>query len=128
MGKANLLDQLACEKAGQGEEWAVYRWEAMPESRGTLVTGAVAPPYKSGPRKGQPNWQKRDLATERRIFISYDEGYAYMLEWERKTGNCAQCQGRGKRVVGWSRDGGNRYRDCGVCKGTGKAEPVGAAS
>jgi hypothetical protein len=127
--RESLLEQHAREKAGQGPEWAVFRWEAIPEAKGSMLTGAVAPPLLSGKRKGRPNWKKLDKSTERRVFITHDEADAYMLAWERETGKCARCQGEGKQIAGWSRDEGARYRQCGVCGGNGLAlMPKGATA
>lgn len=46
----------------------------FPKSVGVLVTGAVSPIRTRGPRKGTPNWPKRDRSTEREIFVS-NEAY-----------------------------------------------------
>jgi hypothetical protein len=44
-------------------------------SVGVNVRGAVSPPYLRGPRKGEPNWPKRDEATERVVYVPH-EAYA----------------------------------------------------
>lgn len=118
-----LLEQQAREKANQGPDWGVYRWEHLPESNGMMLTGAVVTAtYKSGKRKGMTNWTKRDASTERRIFISYAEREAYEAAWEASTGKCSRCEGEGKTPAGWSKDTGQTYRDCPKCKGTGLAK------
>jgi hypothetical protein len=43
-----------------------------PHTQGVMVTGAVSPPRLAGPRKGTPNWPKRDRKTERKVFISHE--------------------------------------------------------
>lgn len=119
MMAGNLLEEHAREKAGQGPEWAVYRWEAIPEAKGSMLTGAVAPPLKSGKSKGQPNWKKMDKTTERKVFISYQERDAFEAKWEAETGKCSQCEGKGQVSAGWSREEGRTYRNCKACGGSG---------
>lgn len=118
----NLLEQQTREKAGQGPEWGVFLWEQLPEAKGMLLTGAIAPLLLSGKFKGKPNWKKRDLTTERRVFISYVEQATYEAKWEAETGKCARCEGEGKTVAGWSREAGQTYRSCVACNGTGAAK------
>jgi len=119
----SLVELHAREKSGQGEDWGVFRWEHMPESKGMLLTGAVAKTlYKSGKRKGTPNWKLRDTSTERRIFINYAERDAWDAQWEATTGKCSRCEGKGLTVAGWSRAEGQTYRACNTCGGTGAAK------
>lgn len=54
-------------------------------SVGVNVRGAVSPPYLRGPRKGEPNWKRRDEATECVVYVPH-EAYAAAqkaLETER---------------------------------------------
>lgn len=118
----NLLEQQAREKAGQGPEWQVFRWEAIPEANGSMLTGAVAPPFPSGKYKGKPNFKQRDVTTEKRVLITKAEQAAYEARWEQETGKCARCEGEGKTVAGWSREEGQTYRPCRACGGTGAAK------
>ncbi len=118
----NLLEQQAREKAGQGPEWAIYRWESIPEANGSMLTGAVAPPLLSGKRKGKPNFSKRDVATEKRVFITNAERDAYEARWEQETGKCARCEGKAQTLAGWSKAEGQTYRPCRACGGTGAAK------
>lgn len=56
------------------EGWSgnIFKTVGHPADRqGVLVTGAVSPPITRGPRKGEANWPKRDLSTEREIFVSH---------------------------------------------------------
>jgi RecJ-like exonuclease len=72
----------------------------------------VTPLVSKGPNKGRPNWRKMDQATERVVIITVAEHEAWKLEWERKTGNCAECVGTG--ITAWE-------RLCRRCGGSGKA-------
>lgn len=116
-----LVEQHAREKSGQGPDWAVFRWENLPEAKGMLLTGAIAPPYKTGPHKGTPKWKARDMKTEKRIFIAYVDQDAYNAAWEASTGNCSRCFGKGDTPWSWSKAEGSKRKPCGQCKGTGKA-------
>ena len=119
--RESLIEQQAREKAGQPPEWAIYKWEAIPEANGSMLTGAVAPPLKSGKHKGKPNWKKFDKSTERRVFITTAEHDAYRAKWGRETGKCPECLGEGQVWAGWSKAEGTRHRECLACKGTGAA-------
>lgn len=49
-------------------------WQAVIFTKvvgGILCTGAVSPPYVRGPRKGEPNWPKRDRSTEATVVVSH---------------------------------------------------------
>jgi hypothetical protein len=45
-----------------------------PNRQGVMIKGAVSPVRTRGPRKGEPNWPKRDRSTERQVFVS-NEAY-----------------------------------------------------
>lgn len=68
-------------------------------------------------RDDQANKRSRKLSfTIRRADIQLLE-----KEWERETGKCSQCTGRGNRAVGASVETGVRYETCKPCNGTGAA-------
>lgn len=118
----DLLEQHAREKAGMGPEWAIYKWEAIPEAKGSMLTGAVAPPLKAGKRKGKPNWRKLDKSTEKRVFITKDEHAVWEAKWQASTGKCLECEGKGRVWTGWSAAEGSRFKPCDVCDATGVAK------
>jgi hypothetical protein len=83
---AKLRDYEAYEIANLGipEGWIGFRWSRLPEEvpEGFVkVTGAVTPNvYKSGPRKGSPNFKTRDKSTERILFIKPEDVDAWLAE------------------------------------------------
>lgn len=53
-------------------EWHAWLFTAA-EQGGLFVTGACCPPITRGPRKGRPNYKKRDRNTERRVYLTKEE-------------------------------------------------------
>lgn len=110
---------------GVPDGWQWYRLEvadtkAPRHQSASLVTGAVCTErFKSGKRKGDLNWAKRDKRTERTLVITFADFDAYMAAWERKTGVCIKCDGNGTRSVGWSSTEGHTLVHCSACDGTG---------
>jgi hypothetical protein len=126
----NLFTEHARELVAMPPEWDAYEWEAIGRERASdeakliRVTGAVAPLKTRGKYKGYPNWEKLDRGTVKTAYFTPAEHEAWMLEWERKTGKCSDCMGRGERSVGWSAAEGTRYKPCGKCGATGKTANV----
>lgn len=123
--RRDLLEDHARERAGMSPEWKMYRWEKQP-ANGTStfvnVTGAVCSAvFKAGPRKGYTNWSKLDKTTECTVSLGLNEHKEWLGEWERKTGQCNECQGSGQQPAGWTRAEGPLYRACPRCLATGKA-------
>ena len=117
----NLHTEHARELLGMPPGWEGYKFEVIGENKLVRVVGAVAPLKKRGKYKGHRNWQRLDKTTEKTAYFTPAEHEAWMLEWERKTGLCAECTGRGERSVSWSAAGGTRYKTCDKCGATGKA-------
>ena len=123
----NLMEIHAREKAGMPESWCMYRWECFPKTADkTLyyqVTGIVAPLKTKGKNKGRRNWRAGDKSTERVVILPVSDHEAWVAEWEKKTGNCAECTGTGRIMKRWSAASGAEYRPCGKCNGSGKHQP-----
>ncbi len=49
------------------EGWVPFIFERL--ENGVLVTGAVCPLVTRGPRKGQPNYRKRDPKTLKKVAV-----------------------------------------------------------
>ena len=125
MAATDLLEQQAREKAGMPDTWHVWLWENIGPPGKCVVrklTGVIAPPFASGPRKGRPNYAKKDKTTEREIYITPDEESDWKACWSKKTGLCYRCAGNGKLPWRSSRENGTEYRECSDCNGTGKAD------
>lgn len=124
MATLNLFEEHARERAGMPPKWKVYRWACMPPGRPKPLyfecVGAVAPPYKSGPRKGRENWKRRDPETERTVYITPAEQDAWEAAWSARTGLCLECTGKGEKVKSWSAKEGTTYKPCRTCGGTGR--------
>lgn len=122
----NLLTEHARELLGMPPEWDSYEFEAIGAMPGhppklIRVAGAVAPPKVSGKNKGEPNWRKRDPATDKTAYFSPAEHEAWEATWEQKTGKCAECVGTGQKMAGWDVKTGVRYKPCVKCGASGKS-------
>ncbi|WP_022684513.1 hypothetical protein [Sphingobium bisphenolivorans] len=73
-----------------------------------------------GPRKGRKNYRKPMPGTEGTYVVGDREFKAWLPTWEARTGKCSVCQGTGQEWTGWSRDAGDRFKDCARCNATGK--------
>lgn len=119
---------LIAKARGMPEGWAWFKLEvkghpAPREQCVSLVTGAVCKEtFKSGPRKGEKNWGKRDRSTERELAVTFAELDAFMAKWEAETGLCSACGGGGETMTGWSAESGSAYARCRPCAGSGKAK------
>lgn len=118
--------EYARQTLGLHDHWQWYSIErdpdgvAMPKDV-TKLTGCVPTIKTRGPDKGEPNWRRPLPGTHRVVWIERDKFDAWLLEWERKTGKCHRCYGKGQVIRRWSKDEGTEYRDCDRCGGTGKA-------
>jgi hypothetical protein len=122
MPRLSMLFECAKERAAV-EGWAVNRWEKFPKhDTRTLyweIEGAVCPPFKSGKRKGKPNWTRRDIATQRTIVVTPEEYEAWAKQWAEKTGGCPACHQTGQEWVSWTKGEGSKFKPCPDCDGTG---------
>lgn len=124
----NLLTEQARELLGMPPEWNSYHLEVIghtPDANSSAklfrITGAIAPLKTRGKYKGLPNWEKRDVATDKTVYIAPQEHEAWIQEWKKKTGKCAECTGSGKQFYRWSITEGTTYRPCKACGETGRA-------
>ena len=126
MPRLDMLERCAREKVGF-DGWSVNLFRCMPpETSETLyyhLEGAVCPVRKSGPRKGQANWPKRDKSTQHTVIVTPAEYEAWELAWIERTGGCAMCGGTGRLFVRWSKGEGTTWRPCNICDGTGNITP-----
>ena len=118
-----LLEKQAKEKFSLPENWEWFRWETLPHppANHTFVklTGCpITERYKSGKRKGRP---KYSLATSMSVTITLAEHEAYLLAWEKETGQCSACTGSGEELERWHHIDGTKMRPCGKCNGSKKA-------
>lgn len=108
---------LIARERGMPEGWCWFRLEVVDhrlprDEAASSVTGAVCTTvFKSGPRKGELNWAKRDGSTERTLIITFKELDARERQWESDTGKCCRCFGSGNDSFG----------KCRRCGATGKA-------
>ena len=126
-----LAELHAREKTGMPENWCLYRWEIFPKSGREKplyyqVTGMVAPMKTKGKYKGDHNWRAGDKTTERVVILPVSEHDAWVAEWEKKTGNCSNCTGKGQTLAKWSVANGAEYRTCSKCNGSGKHQNCGS--
>jgi len=108
--------------------WQAFKWRAVPPDT-VLVEGAVCTTlFKSGPRKGLPNWSKLDKSTRREIALSGAQIKQFQLAWEKETGKCHKCTGTCRVFQKWSAAEGITYKTCPRCAGTGAAPGTQTAS
>lgn len=123
MSAATFRDAIAIEKS-RVKGWEPCIWEAVGQgTRDALISGGVPRILTRGPSKGQRRWEGKLT----RVVVSGAEVDAAMAKYERETGTCAECEGSGKTVAGWSAAEGARYRPCAKCNATGKAKIMEAA-
>lgn len=119
-----LLDMHARELVKMPENWEGYSWRVLgyPDRKLYEIKGCFTPPaITRGPRKGAPNWAKRDRSTERIVHIPFAEHEAWVEQWVERTGLCRKCLGRGEEVASVS-VARTTYRQCRECLGSGKAQ------
>lgn len=102
------------------DDFYFYRWESHGppgESWGTTFEGRECPLFKSGPRKGKPNY--RAGGPPRTFQVGTQTAKDWIAQWVHRTGSCEHCYATGRRIV---RTGvnGSEYAVCRRCNGTGK--------
>ena len=95
-------------------EWEWYGLKVIGEAGDTLVEGGIP----NDGRKGSGRWRGVKGQT---CVVTRDEVSAVRAEYERETGNCADCAGSGKTVKSVSVADGVAYRPCSRCEGSGNA-------
>lgn len=120
----DLIEAHARELLGLSEEYIMLGWRRQPDTfpfTHTVVTLGIRPNvYKSGPRKGELNYNSRDKSKDRQVIFSDEEHKAWRVEWESKNGLCHCCRGTGQEWIGWSRETGARYQPCRRCLVAGR--------
>lgn len=119
----NVIERRLKREHGLPENFEFWRWECFPKMAETIYIefegGEIQAKFKSGPRKGRPNYR---TAINRRTFaVTIDKGAEWERDYVAETGNCLTCTGTGQEWRGWNRETGNKYRPCGKCQATGKA-------
>lgn len=97
--------------------WEPYRLEVVGDV--VLVDGAIPHIITRGPKKGQKRWSP--LVSPRKTYVTHAEAVEEEKRYEAETGKCGDCFGEGKKVWGWNKDEGTKYRECKKCHGCGKA-------
>lgn len=122
MPNGHLFEIHAREKANMPDEWRAYYWECLPHGKPSeyyQFTGAVVPIHVGGPLNGLPNWTRKDAATWRTVEFTAEEHKAFCADWEKRTGKCNECMGKGETIAS-SGVSGTKYRECHRCKGSGR--------
>lgn len=76
-----------------------------------LVEGSATVPFKSGPRKGKPNY----VGTTTKTAVTKAERAAELILYETETGDCSRCLGKGVLANGWTKAGGTIFISCPRC-------------
>lgn len=121
----DLRTEFLKERYSLEPEWVWRSFEAIedrPPFRFSKYSGGVYPFAKTrGKYKGQTNYTRPVLGTERSVVLDDEEFKAWLPTWEARTGLCFTCCGTGQKWVGWSAAEGNRHVDCPKCSATGFA-------
>lgn len=122
MSMIEVIERRLRKDNGLIESFKFFRWECFPKTKEVIyyeLEGGVCVPFKSGKRKGQPNYRK---ATERKSFVvTVEQAELWQAEYEKETGLCRECMGKTIVVSKVSLFEPTQYRKCGRCNGTGKA-------
>lgn len=118
MKAPDLLEIHARKLLGRSEPWRLCRYETIGHDTPRpmfKLTGSVPSTvmFKSGPRKGQPNW--KHATDEQTVYISEPEQRAFEAAWEKETGLCKRCGDTGEELERWSTADGATYRPCTRC-------------
>lgn len=78
---------------------------------------------KKGAKKPWKNSERINgglvVLADEKYFITQLEIDQEIENYEKETGKCHDCNGTGQAWYAWSKDEGNKYRDCKKCNSTG---------
>jgi len=118
----DALNLAARRKLHAPPEWEWFRASVLKpyEHGATLVAGGIPARRLNGaPRQGSGRWAGVPV---QECVVTREEMAFEMAEYERTTGRCADCAGRGERVTGAGVRDGVKYRtwqQCRKCAGSG---------
>lgn len=126
---AHLYNDYAKAKCGVPDGWTWYSLHAggksgnedVPANTVRMIGCVPSCNYKSGPRKGTPNFRKPVEGTHKVFWVTDADLLSFIAEWESSTGNCSHCYGKGKTVA--SIDFVKKhteYKPCAKCGGSGR--------
>lgn len=112
------LERAALRKIGKLEDQGFHfcRFEAVGPNA-TLLSGGPCRTLQRGPNRGKV----RVSSITHRIVVTDEEVELEVAAYERDTGLCGACMGRGQETAGWSAADGEKLRPCAHCLKTGKA-------
>lgn len=102
---------------GADDRWRAHTTRRNPDGSIT-VRGAIATLMAEGVYV----W-RRPLRDELSFTIKADRIGPVKLEYQRDTGKCVACLGRGKVPRSWSEADGTTLASCGACRGSGLWQP-----
>lgn len=86
------------------------------------IWGGSAPPITKGRNKREPNHTKRDRSKDHTFIWKRADFDLWLVDWTRRTNQCADCLGSGKTIDYNSQADELVYQDCSYCFATGKAD------
>jgi hypothetical protein len=107
------MENVAIRKVDK-EGYTVCGWEA--------IHGGVVFELARELEPEPDNSRKWEEGSEAKVFVSDEEGRREYERYEKDTGNCPECLGKGEVWVGWNKDTGNKYKPCEKCNATGFAD------
>lgn len=116
---AGIIEWALRRKHSLPDTFKFFRWQCMPPNAKETIYyelegGIPQANFKSGPRKGRPNYS---TCTDRMTLrVTAPELVQFEKDYIDATGNCSECMGEGQTVasVGVS---GTAYRECKQCHG-----------
>ena len=118
--KMYYISNIAKRKNGD-EDWQPFSFKVIGKNmEDTLVTGGIAKIVKTGRNKGKFKWNKDCIETQE--IVTQAEYEAEVERYEKETGNCAECLGRGETLnrITKSIEGNTyipQYKTCKRCNG-----------
>lgn len=117
----DFRERVARRKLALDDEWQSFKWEAIGNTRDTLLTFGITRPLKSGKNKGKMTWRGTKQRDGVVCCVTDAEYRTERIAWERETGKCSDCFGSGKHIWGYSVVTGAVYQPCKQCGETGNA-------
>ena len=104
------------------DNWHGVHFKALDDSNQTVqIKGWICGVFVRGPKKGRISFNKK-LSDPKTVYISKAQYNQCLIDFEKETEKCIDCFNHpGQKWIGWSKDGGNKFRECPKCKGTGVA-------
>ena len=114
----NHYERKGRSKLSVEKDFEFYLFERVGDGNDMILTGSVPRLISKGKRKGEKTWDKKNDKT---VVVTEEEAGQQFLEYEKKTGKCGRCFGKGEVFKSWNHKKGTAYMPCRKCNGTGSS-------